>query len=533
VLRPVGHRLAFDADTIETPFGPLQSTIPGSPTIDMLSLSSDSEHVGRRDLNSFGFSFFKKLFGRILVVYQAGSNQAYGQGSGTTTSAASGSSPSSLVPTWIQSRKRNRLVGSTPPGEEDDDHEMPKTKRAKKEQPDCQSPRCFACPFYKLDSTKHWECILKKITSISYVKQHLLRRHTPEFYCHRCYAIFPDAQTYDQHVLQASCFRDESAKLEGITQNQSRQLSKKVTGSVEIQWLAMWKVLFPDDPPPASIYVDSVDLGLVREFGRREGVGILRDTLRSSGLLLRPGVSESELERVLEVGLEAMFEYFRLNNQSASQWGTVPLPSTSSGQQESAPAHFRLSQQRDAGDGSSDSAVAMQNYSPESSFSSPFRPGNLTQPSFPPVSGWSHSPRPSMAEVAGSSRLLTNLRQTRNGSNSGAEGRDLTFPTAFRPGLRFTGQLNDPMGGPFPSDSTGTDDGGPDPGASGEARGADVSEWSESLGDGQSDWPSWENLGNPELADVNLGEILKGIVDDDCLLQRSLEWEDEARKGCQ
>lgn len=525
MLRAVGHHLTFDADTVEIPFESLQSSSPRSPTIDMISLSSDSEQVGRRDRDNFGFSFFKKLFGRILVAYQAGVNEACGQGSGTTTRATCGSNLSLLVPTATQSRKRKRLSGDSPPGKEDDDHETPKAKKIKQEHPDCQSPRCFACPFYKMDPIKHWECILKKITSISYVKQHLLRRHTPDFYCHRCYAIFPDAQTYDQHVLQASCLRDESAKFEGITQHQSRLLSRKVTGSVETQWFAMWKILFPDDPPPTSIYVDSVDLGLVREFGRREGVGILRDTFYSSGLLLRAGVSESELERVLRVGLDAVFEYFRLNHQPASQSGTPPHPSTSSSQRESAPTHSQLSQQRDAGDTSSDSAVAMRYHSLESRFSSPFRPGDPIQPIFPPVFGPPRDQRPSMAEAAGSFRLQTNLRQTTNVSSGGAEGHDLTFPAVARPGLNFTDQLNGALGGPVPSDSMGEDDEGPDPGVPDNAGGAEAFDWSETLGDGQSDWPGWEDLGNPGLANFNLDEILKGIVDDDCSLQRGLEWD--------
>lgn len=522
-IEPVGHHLTFNADTVETPLESLQSSSPESHTIDIISLSSDSEQVDRRDAKNSGFLFFKKLFGRILVACQAGGNQARGQGSGTTTRATCGSDPSLLVPTATQSRKRKQLSGDSPPGEEDDDHETPKAKRVKKEQQDCRSPRCFACPFYKLDSAKHWECILKKMTTISYVKQHLLRRHTPDFYCHRCYAIFTDAQTYDHHVLQASCFRDESAKFEGITQQQSRQLSKKANGTVETQWFAMWTILFPDEPPPTSVYVDSVDLGLVRDFGRREGVGILRDTLQSSGLFLRAGVSESELERVLGVGLDAMFEYFRLNHQSASQTDAFSLPSSSSGQQESAPT--QLSHQRDAGDTGSDSAVVMRYHSPATSFSSPFRPGDPTQPIFPHVSGPSRDQRSSMAEAAGSSQPQTNLRQTTSVSSDGAEGHDLTFPAVTSPGLSFADQLNEPVGGPIPSDSTGEEDERPDPGVPVNAAGAEAFDWSETLGNGLSDWLPWEDLGDPELVNFDLDGILKGIVDDDCLLQRGLEWE--------
>ncbi|KAK4450896.1 hypothetical protein QBC34DRAFT_276135, partial [Podospora aff. communis PSN243] len=117
---------------------------------------------------------------------------------------------------------------------------------------------------------------------ISYVKQHLARRHTPDFYCHRCFQVFSNEQAYDSHVLEAVCTRGLSAKLEGITQHQSRQLSRRSGGSVEEQWLAMWKIVFPDDSVPTSIYIDSdqsEDFCLLREFSQERGVEILREEL--------------------------------------------------------------------------------------------------------------------------------------------------------------------------------------------------------------------------------------------------------------
>ncbi|KAM7211350.1 hypothetical protein V8F06_013258, partial [Rhypophila decipiens] len=144
---------------------------------------------------------------------------------------------------------------------------------------------------------------------VSYVKQHLARRQIPTFYCHWCFAIFETEPVYDHHVIAASCTRE--AKLEGISQPQSKQLSKKSKGSLEDQWFAMWDILFPTEPRPLSIYIDSdqsKDFCLMREFSQQHGVSILHDEIRASGLLLRPGASDQELFRVLSRAVDAMFE---------------------------------------------------------------------------------------------------------------------------------------------------------------------------------------------------------------------------------
>ncbi len=205
--------------------------------------------------------------------------------------------------------KRNRRTLS---GEEDDDQERPKAKEVKKEQPDCQRPRCFAVPILETDSNKHWECILKKMTSISYVKQHLLRRHTLTFtVTELCDHSWMRGRTMSTSY-ELRCFRDESVKFEGITHDQSRQCRKRSLEPSRRSGSRCGGSCLPNGSRRRGrFYVDfdrAVDLGLKSaRLAIGDGVGTLRDTLQSSGLLLRSGgLRVRGLERVLGVGLDAV-----------------------------------------------------------------------------------------------------------------------------------------------------------------------------------------------------------------------------------
>ena len=287
----------------------------------MLSLSSDSEEISRRNGSSTGFRVFRGLLRRMVIAFQSGSNLAADQSDANPNIHAT-TSPSSAVTqkssdSYKQPSPSRRLRRKQENNEDDDGHLGKKARKSGAKS--CQRPRFLACPFWKADPVKHWDCFLKKITTISYVKQHLARRHTPDFYCQRCFQVFSDEQVYDRHVLDASCKRSASAKLEGITHQQSKQLSRKCAGSVEEQWFAVWRIVFPGDTPPTSIYVDSdqsEDFCLIREFSQRSGATFLREELQAHGLLLRPGVSDEEVQDTLRAGLDSMFEYFRLNRDS-------------------------------------------------------------------------------------------------------------------------------------------------------------------------------------------------------------------------
>ncbi|KAK4211297.1 hypothetical protein QBC37DRAFT_14602 [Rhypophila decipiens] len=342
---------------------------------DMLSIQSNSGVV-LEDPNwtSPGFHFFRRITRRLLLEYQAGVTEGTNPDHNGTGDTQRQCSSQESLPTRRVLLRPSRQAPQKRQRDGDDDHErdQPGGKRLKAQQPkEVPSRRRFlACPFWKLDPSKHWECFFRRTTTVSYVKQHLARRHTPTFYCHRCFAIFETEPVYDHHVIAASCTRE--AKLEGISQTQSKQLLKKSKGTLENQWFAMWDILFPTEPRPLSIYIDSdqsKDFCLMREFSQRQGVSILQDEIRASGLLLRPGISDQALHRVLSRGLDYMFEHFCLERSADSSF----LGHESASQHGGSSGHSIVQPlQRDtSGDSSTGSGLALASSSIFSTVSQP------------------------------------------------------------------------------------------------------------------------------------------------------------------
>lgn len=282
--------------------------------------------------HSPGFIFFDRILQKLILGSQTG-------GLGVTT-ANNDSSIGIETPqggsAGLSSSSRPRLdKGKRRQREDDSDSEHGENRRRpppKKSNPQALvstgRPRFIACPFWKLNPRKHWECFSKKITNIGYVKQHLTRRHTPSLYCQRCFRLFDNEELHDQHIVSAVCTRNPLQRLEGISQVQSSQLSRKSKGSIETQWYKIWDILFPHQHRPSSIYVfcdQTQDLTLVREFSQRNGLVIIRDQIRSSGLLSRPDVSDAQLEDTLSRALDCMFEHYRLSPE------TLPVPPSDAG----------------------------------------------------------------------------------------------------------------------------------------------------------------------------------------------------------
>ncbi|KAH6955764.1 hypothetical protein BKA56DRAFT_681224 [Ilyonectria sp. MPI-CAGE-AT-0026] len=223
-------------------------------------------------------------------------------------------------------QKRHRFENRDS-GESDPERCRPRPKRTKVSQTkNLGRSRFLACPFWKSDPVTHYECFSNKTLKISYVKQHLERRHTPDFYCQRCYIIFSDAEAIDKHVLEASCTRGPLARLEGVSQSQKKQLSSRSKGSVEEQWYAMWNILFPGRRRPSSIYIDSdqsEDFCRIKEFSQREGVIILRHQLQTSGIFSTSGVSDDQLEETIRKGMSSMFQAFCPGTLSTATRGSA------------------------------------------------------------------------------------------------------------------------------------------------------------------------------------------------------------------
>ncbi|KAH7161762.1 hypothetical protein EDB81DRAFT_854059 [Dactylonectria macrodidyma] len=305
----------------------IQSTLTStsSPTdesldSDLFSISSDSENPEYISQATAGLRLFERVFSRLFVLCQAegeidgDSSNAQLNGNGATQSSAShsASTPVALLPDRRRKHPRQEKGDS---GNGDDDEDGHHSKKLKTEQPkEPGKPASLACPFWKFNPVLHKKCFSRKLRRVRDVKQHLARQHTPEFYCHRCFAIFPDAETYDRHVLDASCTRGPSARLDGISEPQRKRLSHKGKGSVEDQWFAIWKLLFPKHRKPSSIYLDSdrsEDYCRLREMSQRQGVSIFRDQLQADGRLLRPETSEEQLLETLQRAMRLMFELYQ------------------------------------------------------------------------------------------------------------------------------------------------------------------------------------------------------------------------------
>ncbi len=150
--------------------------------------------------------------------------------------------------------------------------ELPPPTRFKRHASSKLPNKILVCPFWKADPKRHRSCFRRTLSRVRDVKQHLARVHSPEFYCDRCSAIFPDGEAYRQHVSNpAGLLCTPSRQLDGISHLQRRQISCKSNPklSEEGQWFAVWDVIFPSRSRPSSAYRDagiSEDLCSFREF---------------------------------------------------------------------------------------------------------------------------------------------------------------------------------------------------------------------------------------------------------------------------
>ncbi|KAK1517358.1 hypothetical protein CPAR01_16222 [Colletotrichum paranaense] len=162
----------------------------------------------------------------------------------TSSSQASGLSPSMRARPSVRKARLSKRSTCNEDGSDDDDEEPRAStkKRAKFESTKLQ----FACPFWKLDPSKHRSCYSATLSETRYVKQHILRRHVqpPHF-----------------HKSQTPCMPDGSPRpeLEGIDSAQERVLLSwraKRGSSKEEQWFELWKMIFPYLPTPSSPFMD-------------------------------------------------------------------------------------------------------------------------------------------------------------------------------------------------------------------------------------------------------------------------------------
>jgi hypothetical protein len=334
---------------------------------DMLSISSDSEHVHRPGASGPGFLVFKGVLRHLVSLAQVVSvdNAGATEDPKAETSQRQDQPPtpiSSMAVSQVSTPNRKRQLPHDGEGEgEDDEDERGRrpSKKLKHSPEELGRAKFLACPFWKLDSKKHWECFLKKLDTISHLKMHLDRRHTPKFYCDRCYSIFENRERKEEHLSIVNCRFSRDAKLDGITREQKDELSRKRRGSAEERWFKVWDILFPSIPRPLSIYQHPNQpemLCQIRELGQQHGVGIFLDEIRHSGIALRPGVSDDELREVVQRAMDNMFEYFRIQGPWSSSTSTRGSDELSSGGRASAASNVSIRQDISTG---SDSGIGV------------------------------------------------------------------------------------------------------------------------------------------------------------------------------
>lgn len=134
------------------------------------------------------------------------------------------------------------------------------------------------------------------------------------------------------------CTPAPEARLDGIHLDQHKRLSKKSkSGSSEKEkWFEIWDILFPENPRPASPYIDSrlsACCSTLREHWQNSGPEILLQVMRDSGILSGAELDETArheaLRRVLAQGLDTIWDLW-ISREGSSQ-PTLSRSSSSSG----------------------------------------------------------------------------------------------------------------------------------------------------------------------------------------------------------
>lgn len=177
----------------------------------------------------------------LAISYRTQAADRQSTSEGRSNATVSNGSQFAHPPTAYLSKRRRHAEKNN---ENSDDEESPNSpsKRRKQNKGEGQI-RYLACPFARNDPRKHGACFSNRLSRIRDVKQHLVRKHTPGFYCSRCLVIFTDQSSHELHTGNAAgLFCKPSSRLDGISQSQRSQLSRKSNPklSEEEQWLSIW-----------------------------------------------------------------------------------------------------------------------------------------------------------------------------------------------------------------------------------------------------------------------------------------------------
>ena len=233
----------------------------------------------------------------------------------TAGSSQPGEPPSSATGSSL-SLKRDR----SPEDQDEDSRRRGSALPVKRSKSDDLTRKLFACPFWKKSPSTHQMCFSMKLARIRDVKQHLARKHTPNYYCERCFEVFEQKQSHTAHVMSAeSCHPRPLETLDGVSNDQRKALSKKSKRlqTASQQWYAVWDILFVNTPRPESPYMDfeqSRDFDSFRRFCSPRVGTVLAEQLTDEVLRAMLGTPTSErlpmVLQLVESGFQTAWESF-------------------------------------------------------------------------------------------------------------------------------------------------------------------------------------------------------------------------------
>lgn len=223
---------------------------------------------------------------------------------------------------------------------QDEEHQGKKPRLHSSETDEDDGP-LLACPFYKRKPIRYSRCLLFRLRRNKDVKQHLRRRHVQPHYCAFCGEQFESQADLKSHERRRSCIQEEFDEPDGVTEDQSRMLTSRVSRkkTEAQQWFEIWTILFPDTERPDSAYVESPAVEIIstfhgywNEIGEEVVTEALQEGLARSAVPTE-SIDVREMLRVLlleSMGtlLDRFTQRYSRTPSSISETGTMSTPSS-------------------------------------------------------------------------------------------------------------------------------------------------------------------------------------------------------------
>ncbi|KAI1350925.1 hypothetical protein F5Y01DRAFT_325811 [Xylaria sp. FL0043] len=202
----------------------------------------------------------------------------------------------------------------------------PRSQRKRPEAKPIDKDRTLACPFYTNNPAQHFKCARYKLSRIKDVKQHLTRIHKEPIHCSRCYTIFDNESSRDDHVRGPdSCEVQPKIDFGYITRSQTDMLHKyaRKTRTIKQQWSDIYGLLFPGQPPPMSPYASDPWFEGARNYEmylEREGFKHLTEFLARKGYSIErssqtlPAFGDGNVEKIYQDAFQILFDRWKGGN---------------------------------------------------------------------------------------------------------------------------------------------------------------------------------------------------------------------------